>query len=291
MLRILLTGGDGFIGRNLKEAWDGDYQVAAPSSRELDLLDAAAVESFLRENSFDMVVHSATWNATVTSTKDLGKVFENNCRMFFNLERARGAYGRLISFGSGAEYDRLNMAPCVSEECFDAHVPADGYGYSKYLIAKSIERSEDFYNLRLFGVFGKHEDWRIRFISHACCRAVWDLPVTIRQNVFFDYLHVSDLAPITEWFFHHDPRYKTYNVCTGTRVDLLTLARLVVDVSGKRLPIELSKDGLAREYSGSNQRLIAEAGEFSFAPLKESIARLYEWYAARKESIDPALLR
>ncbi|HLJ48814.1 MAG TPA: NAD(P)-dependent oxidoreductase [Bryobacteraceae bacterium] len=290
MLRILLTGGNGFIGRNLQEAWRGRYDVTAPSTGELDLLDATAIREFLSSERFDIVVHSATWNATVTSTRDLAKVFENNCRMFFNLERMRGSYGRLISYGSGAEYDRLNMTPSVSEECFDANVPTDGYGHSKYLIAKAIERTDRFYNLRLFGVFGKHEDWRIRFISHACCRAIWDLPITIRQNVFFDYLAVSDLARLTEWFFESDPRYKTYNVCTGSRVDLLTLARIVIEVSGKQLAIQVGQPGLAREYTGCNSRLLAEVPGCSFAPLRGAIEQLYHWYEEAKESIAPSLL-
>src|ERR1035438_1628890 len=38
MMRILITGGSGFIGRNLAEQFASMYEVSTPSSAELDLL-------------------------------------------------------------------------------------------------------------------------------------------------------------------------------------------------------------------------------------------------------------
>jgi len=290
VLQILLTGGDGFIGRNLKEAWRNRYSVVYPKSSELDLLDGGAVEQFVASHRFDVVIHAATWNATTTSTKDLSRVFENNCRIFFNLERAKNSYGRLISFGSGAEYDRASMEPLTPEDRFSCHIPTDSYGFSKYVIARMIERSSSACNLRLFAVFGAHEDWRIRFISNACCRALFNLPITIRQNRRFDYMHVGDLAMIVGWFIEHTPHHASYNVCTSRPIDLLTLAEIVLEVSAKHLPIQVAEEGSGLEYSGDNSRLLAEMGCFSFADVKSRIEELYNWYEARKDSIDPSLL-
>jgi GDP-L-fucose synthase len=73
-------------------------------------------------------------------------------------------------------------------------------------------------------------------------------------------------------------------------VDLKTLAAEVIKASGKPLEIVVRQEGLGSEYSGSNRRLMAEIPAFRFRERKESIARLYEWYAARKAAIDPGLL-
>ncbi len=54
--------------------------------------------------------------------------------------------------------------------------------------------------LRLFGVFGPHEDYAIRFISNAICKALFGLPITLRQNRTFSYLFIDDLGPIVERF-------------------------------------------------------------------------------------------
>jgi UDP-glucose 4-epimerase len=289
-MKLLVTGATGFIGRNLVERFSANHQVAAPGRDELNLLDAVAVRRYLEQHRFDAVIHAATdrANRALGAAPDL---LRHNCRMFFNLARNRHAFGRMLFLSSGAVYDRASVPPLVTEEEFDARVPAEDYGFSKYVCAKSIRADEQIFELRLFGVFGRYEDWRVRFISNACCRAVWDLPVAMRQNVFFDYLDVGDLARLLEHFLSGSFRHRQYNVSTGRAVDLKTLAAEVIEASGKPLEMVVGREGLGSEYSGANGRLMVEIPAFQFRERKESIARLYEWYASRKADIDPRLLR
>ena len=112
----------------------------------------------------------------------------------------------MLFLSSGMVYDRPHSRPRIPETRFGEHVPSDPYGFSKYLCAQSIAAYGNVFELRLFGVFGPHEDWRVRFISNACCRAVWDMPVTLRQNVFFDYLDVEDLGRLLEAFLNRELR-------------------------------------------------------------------------------------
>jgi len=289
-LRILITGGSGFIGRNLAEQLGDRHSVAAPSRGELDLLDAAAVREFIGRDGFDVVIHAAGER----SNRMLGcgpETLERNCRTFFNLARNADAFGRMFFLGSGAVYDRAQPMHRISEDAYDAHVPTEPYGFSKYICAKAIDAMDNVYELRLFGVFGPHEDWRVRFISNACSRAVRDMPVTIRRNVFFDYLDVADLGRILERLLVKNLRHRHYNVCTGRSYDLKTLAAKVVAASGKPLEILVGNDGLGDEYSGDNTRLMGEIPDFRFCDMDDSIARLYRWYEERKLSIDPESLR
>jgi len=289
-VRILITGGTGFIGRNLTAHFAGRHEVLAPSRAELDLLDPEAVRAYLERHQFDAVIHAATERANRALGSAPG-LFERNCRMFFNVARNSLTFGRMLFLSSGAVYDRAHWRPKLTEEDFDSHVPADDYGFSKYVCAHAVDGMGRVYELRLFGVFGPHEDWRVRFLSNACCRAVWDLPVVIRQNVFFDYLDVEDLGRILECFTAARLHHRHYNVCTGRALELKTLAERVVAASGKPLGIEIRNPGLGREYSGDNSRLLTEFPDFRFQNMDDSIARLYGWYEAHKPAIDPALLR
>jgi GDP-L-fucose synthase len=287
--RILLTGGSGFIGRNLVEAWRGRYEVLAPKRSELDLLDDAAVRAYMRRNPVDAVVHSATTPGHRNAPK-VDNLAVRNLRMFANAARNEDCFGRFIFLGSGAEYDSRHYLPRMREDYFDAHVPADEHGLSKYACAKWIERSPKMVNLRLFGVFGPHEDYEIRFISNAICKALAGRPITIKQNRRFDYLFVHDLAPVIEHFIEREPRHRSYNVTPDQSVELRTLAELVRDVSGRPLEIVTALDGLGPEYSGDNSRLKAELPGWKTTPIRQAIEKLYRWYEAHPGLIRPEAL-
>jgi GDP-L-fucose synthase len=289
-MKILITGGSGFIGRNLVLQYGIRHQVVAPTRTELNLLDAEAVADYLQLYRFDAVIHSATErsNRLLKSSPDL---LERNCRMFFHLASNSRHFGRMLFLSSGAVYDRDHWQPRMPESYFGKHIPTDAYGFSKYLCAQSIAAAGNIFELRLFGVFGPYEDWRVRFISNACCRAVWDAPVLVRQNVFFDYLDVEDLGWLLEAFLHREFRHRQFNVCTGRVFDLQTLAEKVVRASGKALEIKIKYPGLGPEYSGDNSRMLEEIPDFQFRAMDDSIAWLYRWYQERKTVIDASLLR
>jgi len=303
-LRVLITGGSGFIGRNLAELLAPKYDLRAPTSSELNLLNEQDTRQYLQAHHFDVIIHSATTrsNRRLAAPPDL---LDRNCRMFFNLLRNKEIFGKFIHFGSGAEYGpREHLPSRVKEEYFDTLVPRDAYGFSKYISAKHIdaifraseatvlmsESKGDIVELRLFGVFGPYEDYTVRFISNACCRALRGLQIILRQDVIFDYLYVKDLAAITEWFIENDAPHAAYNVCSGNPIRLMDLARIVAEISGKNPVIRVAATGMGPEYTGDNSRLLKEIGAYRFWDLRDSVAELYGWYAARSNEIDPGLL-
>ena len=47
-MKILITGGSGFIGRSLIKALNQEHEVFSPSSQELDLTNSYDVEKYLQ---------------------------------------------------------------------------------------------------------------------------------------------------------------------------------------------------------------------------------------------------
>lgn len=274
---VLVTGGSGFIGRNLVEQLGHKYELLAPTHQELDLLDAEAVRAYFLRHSIDVVVNAAT-HPGHRNAKDPTNLVYRNTRIFFNVARNRTRFRKMIHLGSGAVYDILHCPPKVKEEYFDAHVPADETGYAKYLCAKYIEQAEGICELRPFGVYGKYEDWEIRFISNAICKALNDLPITIRQNRKFDYVHVDDLIRVIDRFISAQPQHKFYNVTPDASIELESLAELVREISGKRLDIKIALPGIGGEYSGDNSRLRGEIPDIQFTPVRSAVESLYAWY-------------
>lgn len=287
MKTILLTGGSGFIGKNILESYlTGKYLINAPSSTELNVADEKSVAQYFASHHVDIVLHAAV-KPTHRNAKDFNKLFFTNTRMFFNLERYASQYEKMLVIGSGAIYDNRNYRPKVKEEDWKNNIPIDEHGFCKYVCEKVIEHSQNIYDLRVFGIFGKYEDYAIRFISNAICKSLFDLPITIKQNRKFDYLYVNDLMPVLDWFISGNPRYKAYNVTPDQAVSLYDLALMVRMVSGKLdLPIQVAQEGLGLEYSGDNQRLRNEYENLGFTPIEEAIRRLYDWYLVHKNDLN-----
>ena len=272
---ILLTGATGFIARNLRHQLQEKHNVSAPTRAELNLLNVEAVEAYLRDHRFDVVIHAANTN-NVVHPEHAAQMLDFNLRMFYNLERCSQLYGKLYYFGSGAEYDLRHYVPRMTEEYFGKHIPADPYGFSKYIMSKAAKGN--IYDLRLFGVFGPHEEWRRRFISNMIYQALSYDVMRMDRNMYFDYLYVNDLAKILEWFLHHDPRYHHYNVCTGEEIDLLSLARIVREETGSSAEIMMNGTEWKLPYTGSNARLLGEIGDFQFTPIRTAVREMVVWY-------------
>ena len=269
-MKILVLGSNGFIGRNLVSYFSSrPYEVLAPKRTTLDLLDQDSTEAYLREQRPDVVINCAI---TIHSA-------ETNLHIYYNLERCAGLFGRLLNVGSGAEYAPKYYLPSMSESYFGQNVPADTYGISKYCIARDIEQSAfDFINLRVFGIFGAHEDHSRRFISNNICSSIRDQTITVNRNSIFDYLDVLDFAQITERFLTLNARHKSYNVCTATPYALVDLAKIIDQQSRRKNTVTIVDGKVNTVYTGNNNRLIEEIGDFAFTPMEDSVRRLFDWY-------------
>ncbi|MGA2418067.1 MAG: NAD-dependent epimerase/dehydratase family protein [Candidatus Staskawiczbacteria bacterium] len=275
--KIFLTGGAGFIGRNILEGLGKKYNFVAPSAKELDLTNTEAVYNFLEKEKFDIIVHTASMGG-VRREEESPDAISVNLRMFFNLARAKPFYKKLIMFGSGAEYDKRRPIVNVKETEFDRFVPIDQYGFYKYACSKYAEGTDFITHIRLFGVYGKYERYETRFISNAICRVLFDLPISINQNVFFDFIYIKDLVRIIDYFLEREPKHKFYNVGRGSRMDLATIAKKILQISGKDLLITIKKSGLNNEYTCDTSRLSSEFSGLRYTDFDQSIRELFEYY-------------
>lgn len=278
MKRILITGAGGFIGRNLIEQLSEEYEILPVSHQTVDLLEQKQVERLFQKENIDVVIHSAT-----QGTLGKGKAYEdmmlkNNLQMFLNLERCHSAYGKMFVLGSGAEYDKRQELSLVGEEEFGKSIPVDNYGLSKYLISKIILQSDNIYNLRLFGIFGKYENYNYRFISNIICKALLGEDISIHQNVLFDYLYIKDFCKIMSCFIRQEQNFKCYNVCTGRKYDIVWIAKEILRQTENNSSFKVEKTGWNKEYTGDNRKMLMEIGIVEFTPMEQAIAELIDYY-------------
>ena len=285
-MNILVTGGSGYVGSNIIRYLNKDHDVFSPSHRDLDLMNEERVREYLSEHTVDVVIHGAVKPAQRTK-KDRSGILYHNLKMFFNIAENILGNTKLIFLSSGAVYNAEYYYPKMDELYCGTHVPTDEYGFSKYVASKYIENLNNALELRLFGVFGYNEEYEIRFISNAICKALAGLPITIRQNRFFDYLFIEDLFPILDHFIANDSKHKSFNITPNSAISLYSIAELVIDVLNKKdIPIIVKMPGLGLEYSGSNIRLHNEIHDLRFTPIREAIITLANWYRENWNLVD-----
>lgn len=290
MKNILLTGGSGFIGKNILESsLNQKYELFAPTHSQLDLVDENSVKHFFKDKYYDVILHSAT-KPGHRNAKDPTNIYFTDMKMFFNLMHFKDHFDKLILFGSGAIYDTRRDILKLKEDEYLNSIPSDEHGFYRYCCAKYLENSTNIYELRIFGIFGKYEDYAIRFISNAICKSIFSLPITIKQNRKFDYLWINDLMPILEHFIESDPHFKTYNITPNNSIELLKIAEMVRTISQKQIPITVANDGMGLEYSGDNTRLRNEIKTLSYTDLSTAIQSLYTWYSVNKSTINKEVL-
>lgn len=288
-MEILLIGGSGFIGRNVKEYLvNRGFHVYAPTSKELNCLNESAVAQCLKNKHYDVILHFAVYGDGIDKRKDGTKVLEYNLRMFQNFYIHSDLFGKMIYTGSGAEYDKRYPIVNVSEEDLKSHsMPVDQYGLLKRTVNTMIEKSSNIYNLRLFGIFGKYEHWKTKYISNLCCKSLKGLPLSMRKNCYFDYLWIDDFCRLLELFLQiESPKYHTYNAVSGKKVSLYELAELVNEISGRERKLIVCNEGWANEYTASNERIMDELPDWKLTDMRMAVKLLYNWYKEHVSDID-----
>ena len=285
MTKVLVTGGSGFIARNLLELLSDTFNIVAPSHQELDLTNVGKIKQYFKNQEFDVIVHAAGAGSLRNELNNQG-VHEAGIEMLKNLAENSRHFQRLIFFGSGAEYGKQQPIVKIKENDFGKVLPQDEYGRAKYAASEYIAKHEHIISLRCFGVFGKYEDYTTRFISNTICRSLAGMPIVIRQNTVFDYIYINDLAKIVAFFIEHKPQAKFYNAGRGQGVELLTLAKIVKELTGNPYDIQIKQPGQGKEYTCDNSRLLNELGNFQFTSFEQAISEMVSWNKSSWQNIN-----
>ncbi len=283
---VLVTGGSGFIGRHVVRALHDRHRVLAPTHTELDLSDPGATRAYLNARRPGAVVHCAV-KPGHRAALDPARLLEANLRMFMSLARCRDLFGRYIVVSSGAVYDVGRSLVNAVEDDLGAVVPSDEHGVSKFVEAIWLADDEDAVELRPFGVYGPGEDYTIRFVSNAVCKALLGLPLTLRQDRRFSYVWVEDLAAVILAGLEGSLGPGAYNVTSGEDPGLRKIADLVLEVTDRQdLPIEVALEDEGLPYTGSSRKLGEALPGLRMTAMRAGIERLADWYRERLDSID-----
>ena len=277
---ILITGSGGFIGKSLKKYFETKYKILAPRSFELDLTDEKAVKNYFKNNAIDLIIHCASIGGE-RGKKDSETTLDNNLKMFANIANEKNADVKIITFGSGAMYDKARNLEKV-KECEIGHfIPSDLYGKSKMELAKIIEKTDNVLCLNIFACYGIGEK-ETRFPSYAIIKNLKKEEIVIENNAVFDYLFIEDLEKIIEHFIINWTDEKIINATPAKSTTIKEIAEIINKISGYEAKIKVLNSTLGNEYTGDNSLLLKEIPDFCFTDLKFGLKKLFEHLKANQ---------
>jgi GDP-L-fucose synthase len=283
MMKILITGADGFIGRNLTNRLNDETSIDAVSKTQLDLLNPDNVKEFFNSKKYDLVIHTAVEGGRRT-IPDGEEIVYRNLLMIYNLLENQDSFDRIITFGSGAELDRrysINL-----ETDMKRRYPVDYYGMSKSIINKLCQVEPKLYNFRIFNCFASDES-PDRMIRGNIEKYLRKEPMTLFSNRLMDFFYIEDLALMIEYFLKTPAfPYKVINCSYEEHIRLKDVLEIINLLDDYRVPIYEKPDDSVNEVNTSHTDYIGVNPNLplDFIGLKKGIQKTYEKLKEEYES-------
>lgn len=301
-IRVLLTGGSGMVGRNLLDhPAIGEFDILAPRSNELNLLDGRAVEAYLREKMPDIVIHAAGRVGGIQANiREPVRFLMDNLDMGRNIVWAARSMGvkRLLNLGSSCMYPRNAPNPLHEDMVLKGELEPtnEGYALAKVVTARLCEyisredASCQYKTLIPCNVYGRHDkfDPSHSHLVPAIIHKIHEAKLSGSAHVEIwgdgtarrEFMYAGDLADcLVESVRRFDALPDTMNVGIGEDASINEYYETVAEVIGYdgQFKHDLTKPvGMMRKLVSTDK---AQAwGWRAKTSLRDGIAKTYDYY-------------
>ncbi|MDQ3823817.1 MAG: dTDP-glucose 4,6-dehydratase [Actinomycetota bacterium] len=323
-MRLLVTGGAGFIGSNFAHYWldrhPDDHLVVldlltyAGDRRNLDgvadrhvfvqgdIADADTTERVLRDERIDVVVNFAAESHNSLAVVDPSRFFQTNALgTQILLESARRAGVERFHHVSTCEvYGDLALD---SDEVFteeSPYRPRTPYNASKAAADHAVRAYHETYGLPItitncsnnYGPFQFPEKVVPLFVTNALDGL--PLPMYSSTENRREWLHVLDHCAAIELVLEQGRPGETYNVGSGFEASIEQIADAVLELTGKPKSLKTivpDRPGHDRRYLLSAEKIREELGWRPTREFRTGLEETVAWYADRRDWWEPLKAR
>ena len=323
-MRLLVTGGAGFIGSNFARYWDGahpgdrvvvyDLLTYAGNLDNLaglrdrvgfvhgDICDQAAVESALAEESIDVVVNFAAESHNSLAVLDPGLFFRTNVLGTQTLLEASRRVGvsRIHHISTCEVYGDLDLD---SDEAFTEETPyrpRTPYNASKAGADHAVRAYYETFELPVTVTnccnnYGPYQ-FPEKVIPLFTVNALDDqaIPLYASTQNRREWLHVVDHCRAIERVLTDGRVGETYHVGSGVERSIVEIADLVLGELGKPASLKTivpDRPGHDRRYLLDSTKIVRELGWAPTVSFEQGLAETVAWYARNRAWWEPLRAR
>ena len=169
-MKILLTGSNGMVGKNILDHIDAKkYQILKPSRRELDLLSIEDIDLYLKKNRPDFVIHAAGLVGGIEANiKYPTRFLSDNAYIALNLINSADKNGinNFLNLGSSCMYPKNAKNPLRENSILDGKLEPtnEGYALAKIVSQKlceyiSLDINKKYKTVIPCNLYGKYDDF------------------------------------------------------------------------------------------------------------------------------------
>ena len=247
--KILVSGSNGFIGRNLMEALKGRGDEAVGIDREL-FTDFEKLRKFILKEKPDVIYHLAAFGNHSNQDEPDQIIATNIMGTYILLRAVKGIpLKAFVNFSSSSVYG-VKDSPMRETDTLEADT---FYGASKIAseyLAKAASKKWDIptVNVRLFSIFGEGEAEH-RLIPTIVRNMVDGTKTTLDPDVPHDWLYIGDVITALFKIVENidDLKGRVINIGSGQSHTNLEVFEMLKIMSG-RLFTDFEKVGSLREY-------------------------------------------
>ena len=299
--KIYIAGHRGMVGSAVWRALEnaGYENLIGRTSKELDLRNQAAVESFFISEQPEVVIDAAAKVGGILANNTYPYAFlMENMQIQNNLIDAAHRYDvqKFIFLGSSCIYPKLAPQPLKEEYLLTAPLEPtnEWYALAKISGVKACEAirkefKKDFVSLMPTNLYGSNDNFDL-LSSHvlpAMMRKFHEAKLGGNEPVELwgsgmpmrEFLHVDDLAQAVLFAIRNTLPDNLYNVGVGSDLTIKELALLIQRIVGHTGEIKwdaTKPDGTPRKLMDVSK--MHELGWKASITLEEGIKDTYQWY-------------